>query len=383
MSLVRIVAALQGKTHVRICFEVLRMLRVPSSTPEASRLREGVLDPDRNRREYSRHHWGKSKEIEINLTYARRCFLQDNFLDAYYYLGTALHYIQDAYTSVVSYDSPKNYIWHQNWEQDIEDSHFLPDVESAIKYSFRDNHSKMRRYSDLAQYLSRTVDGRDATLRTATMVGHERSRESGKPIIDLNLALLASYVISKSILSPKNCLELEATLSKTKKDYETLLQDSEFLVSAELAGLVRKRDALKSKIVPEPGIVRKMKNLLCNVRIAIKNQQMNHKFREYTSQSHLRRIARRYDDAVSKITFSYEGWYNFRVSNIDFSVIEKDISTIAEASSNLSLTTDTIRTLLGQCGYSCLVVGNMEMIRMSELNDALRRTPKEKSQYFG
>jgi hypothetical protein len=52
-----------------------KMLSVPWSTPEASRLREGVLDPDRYRSEYSRHHWRKSEEIEINLEYARRCFL--------------------------------------------------------------------------------------------------------------------------------------------------------------------------------------------------------------------------------------------------------------------------------------------------------------------
>jgi len=373
----------QGRTHVRICFKVLEILRLPWSTPEASRLREGVLDPDRNRSEYSRHHWGKSEEIERSLKYARRCFLQDNFLDAYYYLGTALHYIQDAYTSVVTYNSPNNHIWHQKWEQDIEDSHFLPDVESAIQYSFRDNYSKMRRYSDLAQYLSRTVEGRDATLRTATMVGHEPSRESGKPIIDLNLALRASYVVSKSILSPKNCPELEATLAKTKRDYERLLQDSEFLISAELTELVRKRDVLKGKIVQEPGIVRKMKNWLYDVRAGLKNPQIDHKFWEYASQSHFHRVAKEYDNEVSKTTFPFEGWYNFRVPNIDFSIVEKDISTIADVSSNFGLGTDTIRALLGQCGYSCLVVGDKEMIRMSELNDTLKRTPKEKSHYFG
>ena len=354
------------------------MLRVPWSTPEASRLREGVLDPDRNRSEYSRHHWGKSEEIERNLKYARRCFLQDNFLDAYYYLGTALHYIQDAYTSVVSYDSPNNHIWHQNWEQDIEDSHFVSDVESAIQYSFRDNYSKMRRYSNLAQYLSRTVEGRDATLRTATMVGHERSRESGKPIIDLNLALRVSYVVSKSILSPKNCPELEATLAKTKRDYERLLQDSEFQISAELTELVRKRDVLKGKIVQEPGIVRKIKNWLFNVRAELKDSQVNHKLGEYTSQNHFHRVAREYYNEVSKATFPYEGWYNFRVPNIDFSVVERDISTIAEVSSHLDLSTDTIKALLGQCGYSCLVVGDMELIRMSELKEGLKLTPKEK-----
>jgi hypothetical protein len=293
-------------------------------------------------------------------------------LDAYYYLGTALHYIQDAYTSVVSYHSPDNYTWHQNWEQDIEDSYFIPDVESAIQYSFRDDYSKMRRYSDLAQHLSRTVEGRDATLRTATRVGREPWREPGKPIIDLNLALRASYVVSKSILGPKDCPWLQATLTKTIGNYQRLLQGSEFRISAELTKLVRKRDELKRKIVQESGIVRKMKNWLCNARVGFKNRQIKHKFLEYTSQGHLHRVAREYDNKVIEITFPYEEWYDIWVPKIDFSVVKKDISMIADVSSNLGLSTDTIRALLGQRGYSCLVVGDMEMIRMSELNDALK-----------
>lgn len=356
---------------------------MPQSTPEASRLIDGVLDPDKNRSEYARHHWGRSEEIEINLRYARGYFLQDNLLNAYYCLGTALHYIQDAYTSVVSYDSPNNYIWHQNWEQDIEDSYFVQDIQNAIQNYLRDNYYKMRRYSDLAQHLSRTVEGRDATLRTATMIGHEPSREPGKPIIDLNLALLASYVISKSVLSPKDCPELQATLGKTIRNYQRLLQDSELLTSAELTKLVRKRDELKREIVQESGIVRKIGNWLCNLRVGFKNRQIKHKFLEYTSQRHLHQVAREYDNEVSKITFPYEEWYDFWIPKIDFGVVKKDISTIAEVSANLDLSTDTIKVLLGQCGYSCLVVGDMEMIRMSELNYVLKRTHNEKSHYFG
>ena len=111
------------KTHIRIINEVLYSLRVPLSSVEASNLRDGVIAPDQWR-DYP-HHYGKSDAIKKHFMVSRQCYLQDDLPLAYYYLGVALHYIQDSYTSVISYDSPNNQIWHQNYEQDIEDSQFV------------------------------------------------------------------------------------------------------------------------------------------------------------------------------------------------------------------------------------------------------------------
>ena len=103
------------KTHIRISNEVLRRLEITLSNDVYERFKEGVIAPDRWK-DYP-HHYGKSDEIARNLLSARQFYLQDNLQDAFYYLGVALHYIQDSYTSVISYDSPNNQMWHQNYEQ--------------------------------------------------------------------------------------------------------------------------------------------------------------------------------------------------------------------------------------------------------------------------
>ena len=208
------------KTHIRICKEVLNELRLNTSAIEASRLRDGVVEPDKW--EDWPHHFGKSDEIRKYLLESRRLFLHNNLPDAYYSLGIALHYIQDAYTSVKHYDSPNNRIYHQNYEQDIEDAPFISDIEREIQYRFRNDYSEMNRYSALVRDLSRNIDGKDAALRVSTLVGDKRSENCGKPIIDKNMALKASYVVSKSVLGPKNCPELEAALTGKLMEYERL-----------------------------------------------------------------------------------------------------------------------------------------------------------------
>src|SRR4030065_2400235 len=105
------------RTHLRVSFEVLRRIGVSMSSEESLRFKAGVLAPDQWK-DYPHHH-GKSEAIRRNLMHARQCYLQDNLLDAFYYLGVALHYIQDAYTSMASF-----YPKHKSWEQDIEDSNY-------------------------------------------------------------------------------------------------------------------------------------------------------------------------------------------------------------------------------------------------------------------
>ena len=101
------------KTHLRITFSVMKRLGIPLSDLEVSKLKEGVIDPDKWR-DYP-HHYKKEKEIQNNLWFSRQHLLIDDFPNAYYYLGVALHYVQDSYTSMASF-----YPNHHSWEESIE-----------------------------------------------------------------------------------------------------------------------------------------------------------------------------------------------------------------------------------------------------------------------
>jgi hypothetical protein len=167
----------------------LRRLNVNLSSDVYSRFKEGVLAPDQW--QDFPHHYGKSDAIQTNLQYARQSYLQNDFQNAFYYLGVALHYIQDAYTSVISYNSPNNQEWHHNYEQSIEDSDFVFNVENTIQYFFQNNDFQLSRYSNIANQLSQNIEGKYNTIRAATLVGVTQSQQTGKPKVDLNLALKA------------------------------------------------------------------------------------------------------------------------------------------------------------------------------------------------
>ena len=168
------------KTHARITCDVMRRLGIPLSNLEESRLKEGVLAPDKWGN-YP-HHYKKEQEIQSNLLLSRKYFLVDDFPNAYFYLGVALHYIQDSYTSMASF-----YPGHHSWEESIENCNWISNLDEIIHYWLRDNSFERNRCLGLANALSQDVQGKDGTMHVATLSGHEALQTFAKPIIDFNL----------------------------------------------------------------------------------------------------------------------------------------------------------------------------------------------------
>jgi len=357
------------KTHIRISNEVLHRLKVPLSSAEASSLRDGVVAPDKW--EDYPHHYAKSETIRKYLLLSRKAYLQNDLPTAYNYLGVALHYIQDSYTSFPSSFSP---LKHQHWEQQIEDlenNGFVNDLESTIQYTLQNNAFQRNRCSWLARELSREVQGRDSTLHIATLSGQEESKSWAKPIVDLNLAFRASLAVSRSVLSPKNCPELEATLFQVLKEYEGLLQDREVWLSNKIAELVNEREELRKQIIARQGIKIKIKNWFLSIRVRIKDFQVSSKGREYDEQKHLKDVAKRYEQATIRTISPYEGWYNFQVPRIKINIVKRELLPINEAAKNLGVDEGQIRALLQKSNYSVYHVRNKELLRRSELNKVL------------
>ena len=361
------------KTHIRISFEALRRIGVSPSSQESSRFKDGVLAPDQWK-DYPHHH-GKSESIRKNLLHARQCFLQDNLLDAYYYLGVALHYIQDSYTSVISYDSPNNQLWHQNYEQSIEDSQFVNNVENTIQYFFRNDYPQLNKYSALARNLSRKIEGKTDTLRAATLVGEYASVKTGKPRIDLNMALKASFVVSKSVLSSKDCPKLVTELNQVLEEYEGQLQRTEIALANRIIELVRKRDSLRGKIVTASGVKSKLKNGFLKIGVAIRNLQIYFKSNQYYSQGHLKKVVNSYGKATSETISPYVGWYNFVVPELRFSIVEPELLPIQDVAEKLVVPVDELENLIEEANCPSYKVRDRELLKRSELNRILSLAP--------
>jgi hypothetical protein len=366
---------MQWRTHNRISNEALRRLGITLSDEVYESFREGIVQPDKERGRYDSHHHGRSAEIMDNLVKARRYFLQDDLPYAFFHLGVALHYVQDAYTSVISYDSPKNQLWHQNYEQNIEDSSFVFDVEGTIQYAFQDDHYQLSKYSAIARNLSGKVEGKDATLRVATLVGaHPRDR-TGKPKVDLNLALKASLVVIESILCPIVCPVLETQLKENLAQHETFLGTAEIESSNKVIRLIEERERLVSKKVQSAGVVSKIKNWITSIRISLKNRDALSASRDYFYRAHLKKIANCYAEATNRLIAPYVGWYNFKVPPINIEVVRRDLLSVSEIAGHFGVHKNAIRETLNKGNVARYFVENKELIRRTELNRMLSQFP--------
>jgi len=356
------------KTHVRISFEVLRRLGISLSNEVAQSFKNGILAPDQWK-DYPHHH-GKSENIKEHLMKSRGYFLQDDLPNAFFHLGVALHYIQDSYTSMASF-----YPKHQSWEESIEYANFTYDLEKTITYSLKNKWYERDRCLKLANTLSKKAQGRDNTLYMATLSGHAASKSFSKPIVDLNLGLRASYVVTESVLSSKNCPDLENKLRDELSNYEALMRTAEVELSNKIIRLANERDDLKKRKVPQSGIVSKIKNWILGIRIGLKDSAVNSNNNYYTQQKHLEKVVREYVKTANITVTPYSGWYNFQIPKISPNVVSRELLSVQEIAEVSGENEHVLKESLSRVNVSTYHVGNRELVRRAELDRFLSQFP--------
>jgi len=350
-------------THRRIANEVMQRLGFSTVSAEAAMLKEGVLAPDKWG-DYP-HHYGKSNAITKYVLDARNLFLQGDLQKAYFCLGVALHYIQDAYTSLSS-RSPN----HHSWELQIEESYFAHDLQKALQWAFRGRETLLKDYKELLSILSRNVEGKADTLNYATLMGHEPPEEWGKPLVDLNMALIASLHVARSVLGSKTNSTLETTLSKLCSEYEQHLRNVEVFTAGKIVELVGKRDELKKRKKSD-GILSKIRNFLLSLLIKIRESQLSTKAQQYKRQKHLVEAEKEYWKAANRISAPHLNWYEFKIPRLDINVVERELMSILEASKVLQVDENVVRRFVERDIVSCYCVRNDQLMRRAELKKAL------------
>jgi excisionase family DNA binding protein len=353
------------KTHIRISNEVLRRLGITLPDDVYAKFKEGVLAPDKLK-DYP-HHYGKSDTIATNLMYARQFYLKDNLPDTFYWLGTAFHYIHDSYTSVISYNSPNNQIWHQNYEQSIEDSEFVYDLENTIQYFFMDNFAQLNRYINVANILSKKLEGKNDTILAATLEGRCPSAQTGKAKVDLNLALKASCVVAESVLSNKTNTQLDIALRQTLTHHESLLKNAELSSSEKIIEKANRVKNLKSKKTTKTGIFPKIKNGFLSLRIKISEFQLKSDFNKYTQKRHLLTVLNVYKQATNEIVNPHIGWYNYSIPELNLNIVEAELIPVQEVSKIFTINDDTLANLANAGKLNFHAVGKHYLVRRKEL----------------
>lgn len=272
----------------------------------------------------------------------------------------------------------KFYSKHHSWEESIEYAHFTSDLKKTINYYLRAKGWERERCLRLAEALSKNAKGRGNTLYLATLSGHEASKSFAKPIVDLKLALRASYIVIESVLSSKNCRALETILRAELSNYKELMMTAEVELADKIIRLVNEREDLRTRKVPPSGLVSKIKNWILGIRIKFKDLAANSNYKRYTQQKHLENVIGDYITAANRTVTPYRGWYNFQIPKLNPSVVSKELLTIQEVVTVLGENEYALKESLTKVNVSSYFVGNMELIGRAELNRFLSQFPEKK-----
>jgi len=355
------------KTHIRIANEILRTLAIPRNSIQASRLSEGSIMPDKWR-DYPHHH-GKSDTIRKHLLDARRFFLAGDLANTCFTLGVALHYVQDSYTSLSSRSKH-----HVSWEQQIQDSYFVKNLEECIMRAFHDRPDRREEYTARAKLLSDKMEGKEKTLRLAAMpapgLTFSGNHIYGKPHVDLNFALEASLLIARSVLSSRESPRLQADLKRACEEHEGLLKETETSFTNEIVELLNKRDDLKRKRRKD-GVLQALRNFFLTFSSKIHDLQAKSRIDNYEKKKHLKKVSRRYDDRVKKIVEPHRGWYDFTIPQINFNTVEKELLTVQQVSEFFQMEEASVQDLIKKQKISYYDVKGKRFIRKSQLTKVL------------
>jgi hypothetical protein len=178
------------KTHIKLADQVASKIGLNICSQEAAYLRQGSVVPD-DWRDFP-HHYGKDSAIRSRIVKSRKALLEDRKDEACYHLGVAFHYLADRWTLMTGSDER-----HASWEQLIEDSSFVENVNRLIERSDMPAQDKSK-YCSFLRKLDYEPLGKDETLQLASLW---RPSTWSTPSTDLNVAYKICLKIARSVFS--------------------------------------------------------------------------------------------------------------------------------------------------------------------------------------
>ena len=281
-----------------------------------------------------------------------------------------------AYTSLASF-----YPGHHSWEESIENCHYVSNVVETIHYWLKDNSFERSRCLGLSNALSCEVQGKDSTLNVAILSGHEALQTFAKPIIDFNLGFRASYLVTKSVLSPRNNSQLDLALKQSIAYHEALMIGAELDVSTQIIDVAKQIENLETKRIIKSGIVSKLRNWLLSLRVEIKNLQLNSLYNNYLQKKHLIKVLSKYKEATDDLINPQVGWYRFSIPELNFNFVKKQLIPLPEVSKYFMVTDQTIRDSLKKNSAFPHKIGEKEVVERKAVKKIIPQSLKNATEY--
>ncbi|MHC1680192.1 MAG: hypothetical protein AB9860_02950 [Methanomassiliicoccales archaeon] len=320
-------------THMKITNEVLEELNVDLPSEIRSELLRGVVFPDdEKKRNGTResHHFGRSREIGDHLVRARCCFVNGDLANSFFLLGVALHYIQDSYVTCRSTNGER----HFEYERKMDDYYPNPDIEGSIRTYLSNQQYLMNGCLRMAQALKNDdIKGAKQTLSIARLNARDRPHDhEANGVIDYTLSYLATLTLVRAvILDPIKHPQLDYDLNKLHQDSEKGLNDIEIQLSNSLINKIGERNRLASSKNQSEGIVARIKNWMLKRKMSRLDQEIRSMNDHYFNRRHLQPLIWDYLMRAERIANLYDGWYAYKIKEIDISGIPQMIDRVQMA----------------------------------------------------
>jgi len=252
----------------------------------------------------------------------------------------------------------------------MDEAYFTDNLQQLSEKAFYNRPDRREEYLKRADMLSGKIEGKEATLRFATMPGlglsFRSNRKWGKPYVDVNFALRASHLIAESVFGPKSHPKLQEELKSIQREYENKLKQVEVSFYNSIIESVEKKYEMENR-KQKNGFFQTIKNGFLTGLAMKHGFQAKRKLEKYKEQKHLKEVLKEYKRTVDRIVLPYRYWYHYGIPRLQLDVIDKELLSVGEASENLQIEESVIRDLIARNKISCFYVKNEEFVSKSEL----------------
>ncbi|MFC1802850.1 zinc dependent phospholipase C family protein [Thermoproteota archaeon] len=278
---------MQGDSHYAIAEQIFMDLVNPMFPLHKKELRDGSVYPNTLDLGFPHHH-SRDKEIKEFIQQARILRIEDNPEKCIFYLGIALHYIQDRWTSL-----PESHEKHDLYETLIEQCNIYPWGSDLSKYYPILSEGIFEEFENYFNFFDKPPEAE----KVIQMVLQSKPSESNA-FLDLNLAYRISYIVTEIVLQPIKNPTLENLIKELHARYQMEIYSRDKEARRELEPKRQKYISLQ-----------KEKGIFVFIPRFFSKLKFERASNSYDKQEHLKDLFKQYQEEFNELALPYSYWY--------------------------------------------------------------------------
>jgi hypothetical protein len=248
------------------------------------------------------HYKGREDDIELFIRKARRFMIDKKPKDAIFYMGIALHYIQDKWTTL-----DNSHKKHEDYTTLISKTKILPYGSDLSGYYPILSERAFEQYENIVSCYNQT----SLDIEKIFQIIRQWKPIESSAFLDLNMAYRISYKVSEIVLQPTKHKEYEKLVKDLFNEYEEKItaRDQEEREKLEI-----KREEFES--------IKEEKGLLVFISRHFAKKRLETATKKYDEQYHLKDLYKQFNNDFNEISAPYRDWY-YVGEPPEFSIKEK------------------------------------------------------------